>query len=234
MELEKIIQGIEKYCREFIVYLVSFFWVGKSPIDTDPILEDLNQTVIFAIMSAAFGAYLWDIYIYDQAGEIHDLARVLTDTLLKWLSYGLLLFAVMTVFRLQVPVLKPILCVLRVFSVAYILSILCAYLARNAIWLVTHTSFNRQYGAHAAAKFSYAVHALLVLFYLPREIAAIMPPDTRRLLRHATVAIVLTVNSVVTLAILLDPEAGRQTKETIAGPSPVAAQAQSSKPGSAK
>jgi hypothetical protein len=83
VEADKIISTVERYVREFVLYLLSFVWSGKSDSDHDPVLDSINKTFVFAIVSAASGAYLWNRSIYSNTGGVGDLAGMLTDTLLR-------------------------------------------------------------------------------------------------------------------------------------------------------
>lgn len=218
MEVDKIIDSIEKYVREFILYILSFFWVGRNDVETDPVLEPLNRTAIFAVLSAVVGAYLWNCYIYDRQGGVHDLPRILTDTLLRWLSFGLFLYGLMYVCGLRVHILMPILAVFKVFSVAHILAIFTAYLARNGVWIVSTPDSHLQFGPRYAARTAYVVQAVLITIYMPREIKSIAPTTIRPTIRSAITVLFLVVTSIIALANYLDPLAARLSRETIAGP----------------
>ena len=68
MDVEKIIAALEKYLREFIVYLVTFF----RPSVTEEIYDDhenYNKSVIFAIISANVLSFvlLWSASYSDSA-----------------------------------------------------------------------------------------------------------------------------------------------------------------------
>jgi len=223
MEFDKIIDSIEKYVREFILYILSFFWIGRGDGKTDPVLEPLNRTAIFAVLSAAAGAYLWNCYIYDAQGGVHDLPRILTDTLLRWLSFGLFLYGLMYMFGWRPHILMPILAVFKVFSVAHILAIFAAYLARNGVWIVSTPDYHIEFGPRYAARTAYLVQAVLIVFYMPREIKGIGPADLRPRIRVTITALFLVVTSIIALANYLDPLSARLSRESIAGPEKPAA-----------
>jgi hypothetical protein len=217
MEADKLISSIEKYVREFILYLMSFFWAGKSDSENDPILETLNKTFVFAIISALAGAYLWNRYIYGNNGSVHDLAGLLTDTLLKWFSYGLLLYGLMRLSGTRPHILLPLLAVFKVFSVAHIVAIFGSYFTKNALWMFSPNGEYLKFGSANAAKVAYFLQFLLIALYIPREISNIVGSKTRRIAILLIVTVFLVTTGFVSYANYLDPLAGIKATETIAG-----------------
>jgi len=217
MEVDKFIGSIEKYVREFILYLLSFFWVSKSDGDTDPILESINKTFIFAILSAAAGAYLWNRYIYGNAGGVSDLAGLLTDTLLRWFAYGLFLYGLMLAGGMRPHVLLPILAVFKVFSVAHVVAIFASYITKNSLWMFSPNDEYLKFGASKAAQTAYILQAFLMFIYMPREIFSIATARARRLVTIVIVAVFLLTAGLISWANYLDPLAGIESVKTIAG-----------------
>ena len=57
MDIDKIIDDVERYLAQFILYLVSFFRARRpSEPDAPPAIE--NNVVIFSMLSAVLGAYI--------------------------------------------------------------------------------------------------------------------------------------------------------------------------------
>ncbi|WP_426165157.1 hypothetical protein [Sandarakinorhabdus sp. DWP1-3-1] len=216
VEADKFINSVEKYVREFVLYLLSFFWGGRYDSENDPLLDSINKTFVFAIISATVGAYLWNRYIYGNSGTVHDLAALLTDTLLRWFSYGLLLFALLRAFRIRPHILLPMLAVFKVFSVAHVIAIFGSYLVKNTLWMFLHSSEYLQSGSRNAAIAAYLLQTTLIFLYMPREIAAIAG-TAGRATRWMVTALFLLAVSLVVFANFLDPLAARQSHETIAG-----------------
>lgn len=215
MELEKVIDSIEKYVREFILYLISFFWAGRSEEHSDAAFERFNQTVIFSTLSTVAGAYLWSLYIYKDCSGIKDLGALVTNSLLKMLSYGLLLYGLMLAHRMRPHILVPVLAVLKVFSVAHIIAIFCAYLMQNLLWLISRTELYLQFGSIRSAMTAYGVQALILILYMPREIASISPAASSVAARLSVTFLFLCVTSVISLAIFLDPLAAIEAKKMV-------------------
>lgn len=217
VEADKFINSVEKYVREFVLYLLSFFWAGKHDSEHDPLLDSINKTFVFAIISATVGAYLWNRYIYGNSGTVHDLAALLTDTLLRWFSYGLLLFALLRAFRIRPHILLPMLAVFKVFSVAHVIAIFGSYLVKNTLWMFLHSSEYLQSGSRNAAIAAYLMQTALIFIYMPREVAAITGSDAGRASRWTVTALFLLAVTLVAAANFLDPLAAQQSLETITG-----------------
>src|SRR5688572_4059738 len=133
MDADRFIALAEKYLREFILYLVSFFWKRGDGSEEDKVFDDLNRSVVFAVFSAIIGAFLWDRYILGLSGRSADLLGLLADNLLRWMSLGLVLYLLMRATLLKVHILPPILSVLKVFSVAHVVAIYSAYVFINVL-----------------------------------------------------------------------------------------------------
>lgn len=215
MDFEKVIDSIEKYVREFILYLISFFWIGRSEDTSDTAFDTFNQTVIFSTLSTIAGAYLWGLYIYKDCSSINDLGSLVTDSVLKMLSYGLLLYGLMVAHRMRPHILVPVLAVLRVFSVAHIIAIFGAYLTKNLLWLLFRTSNYLESASTVAATVAYVVQAGILILYMPREIALISPPGSPAAARISVTILFLAAACVVTLAIFLDPLTATEFKNMI-------------------
>ncbi|MBN8829406.1 MAG: hypothetical protein J0G94_01965 [Sphingomonadales bacterium] len=217
MEADKLIATIEKYVREFILYVLSFFWIGTADSESDPVIDVVNKTFVFAILSATAGAYLWNRYIYGNYGGVHDLPGLLTDTLLRWLSYGIMLYGLMRACRINLHILFPILAVFKVFSVAHIIAIFGSYMVKNSLWMFSPTDEYLRYSAANAAKVAYVLQAALMFIYMPREILGIVPGAAGRVVKIVIIPVFLLIAGYIALANYLDPLAGIQSARTIGG-----------------
>lgn len=217
MEADKIISSVEKYVREFILYLLSFFWSGRSDGDDDPIVEVANKTIIFSVISAAAGAYLWNRYIYGSDGSVLSLAGVITDSVLRWLSFGLFLYALMRLARFQPHILLPVLSVFKVFAVAHVVAIFGSYLAKNAFWMFLPRSDYLLFGPHRSAQVAYALQAVLMILYMPREISGILGATASRMAKLTITAVFLASIGFVAIANYLDPLSNQESYQKIAG-----------------
>ncbi|MFM6830922.1 MAG: hypothetical protein ACKOVA_11420 [Novosphingobium sp.] len=178
MDVDKTIALTEKYLREFILFLLSFFTNRSAGELDDYAYEDVNRSVMFSILSAGLGAYMWDRYILRLSGKQADMIGLLTDNLLRWASIGLVLYLVFRAFRVRVPIIAPVLSALKVYAVSHVVAIYSAYVIINILWVFTA---DQDYAATAqsnAFKLSYLIQLLLLLSYFPREIASIAPEGT--------------------------------------------------------
>lgn len=173
MDIDKIVSFAEKYLREFILYIVSFFWKKGDEADDEKIFHDLNSGVIFAVFSAFVGAYLWNRHILHLSGKSDDLVGVLTDSLLRWISFGLVLYGLLRMVSVKVHILSPILSVLKVFSVAHLIAIYAAYLLIHTSWFFSTPSEFKRISENLSITAAYLIELLILWFYIPREIKAV-------------------------------------------------------------
>ncbi len=161
MDTTGLIDKAEKYLRDFIVYLLSFFDRRAHRRGA----SDLNQTVVFGILSASIGTYLWNRYLYHDLGTVADGAGLVVDKILEWSINGVVIFAALWLAGLVCKVLDAILCAIRTMAVAQIIAVAIAYLVLTVVPPFYDMSDT------AAAYVSYVVYLGLVLRYLPEEIA---------------------------------------------------------------
>jgi hypothetical protein len=174
MNIYDIVSTTEKYFREFILYLLSFFYPKDSEnaiSETDPLL---NKSIVFSLLSAIFGAYIWNIYIQDGR-EKFDILRYVVDKGLLWISIGILLYLIGRMLKIKLPLMSAVLCILRVVPVAHIVAIYSAYCARPIFKL-----FLGGHGAYEASYIAYIIEIIILFFYLPKETKAIATEYPKR------------------------------------------------------
>lgn len=81
MDIDRAIAMAEKYLREFILFLISFFWRGNQTTEKDPLFEDLHRSVLFSIISALLGSYLWQRHVAGPGSEARELVDILAATI---------------------------------------------------------------------------------------------------------------------------------------------------------
>lgn len=179
MDVDKTIAAVERYLRRFIVFILSFF-KRELAKEEDEVYDDLNNTVIFSIMSAMLGAYMWKRYINFQ---LHDevmgskkgsgFAELVIDSLIRWISLGILLFAILAIFRIKARVVPTVIAVLKVYAISHVLAIYLAYVSINLVWTFSDEAFFKQSAPFWVAIVSYALNILFLTIFLPREILQI-------------------------------------------------------------
>jgi hypothetical protein len=210
MEVESIVSALEKYLREFIVYLVKFF---KPSVD-DEVYDDhenYNKSVIFAIFSTAIGAYLWNRYIAGGGTTGSDIFGIMVDNFLKWISFGVLLFLVIKLFVRNVPIVRTVISVVKVFSVAHVIGIYMAYVSLNTFWLFSRPEDFAEMSTKVSISAAYLIELAILWFYLPREIREMVGPGAARWRRWAIDGVYLTLISIL----VLTPMAMVQNDQTV-------------------
>jgi hypothetical protein len=176
VDADKIITLVEKYLRDFVVYLLSFF-THKAAADTPSTpLDDLNSSLVFSVISTVLGAFLWDRYILSLSGSQKDVVGLVTDSLLMWASLGIALYVLFRLLSLRLNPLSPVLAVVKIFAVSHVVAIYAAYLTICVCQVFMTPS---QYGVIAqrgAFLGAYAIELVLIWCYLPGEVRAIAPP----------------------------------------------------------
>jgi len=202
MDIGKAIEMAETYLREFILYLVSFFHRSDKADDQEIVFTDLHRSVVFAIVSAVVGAYMWERYINSQAGLTQDITGILADNMLRWLSLGITLFALLRLCRVRVQILVPILAVLKVFSVAHIVAIYVAYLVGSVVEKVP--ALERTFPMTPASPIAaaYGVELLILWFYFWRETRQFAPVGSTRTGRILATFLFLCLVSVIVLILI--------------------------------
>ncbi|WP_309623667.1 hypothetical protein [Novosphingobium sp.] len=196
MDVEKVIAALEKYLREFIVYLVTFF----RPTVTEEIYDDhenYNKSVIFAIFSTAMGAFMWSRYILHEPNSAKDIFGLMVDNLLKWVSFGILLFVIVRLFRRSIPIVRTVIAVVKVFSVAHVIAIYLAYLAINFFWLWSEPACREVAEVSVGTITTYLIEMLFIWIYLPREVVVLAGATAGRTNRIAINAMFLGILSLV-------------------------------------
>lgn len=179
MDVEKIIAALEKYLREFIVYLVTFF----RPTVTDEIYDDhenYNKSVIFAIFSTAIGAYMWSRYILQEPNNTKDILGLMIDSLLMWISYGILFFVIIRMFGREVPIVRTVISVVKVFSVAHVIGIYMAYIVLGATVLFSTLECAKEHSTALSMACAYLIELVILYVYMPRELRQIVGPAVGR------------------------------------------------------
>ena len=172
MEVDKVIEAVEKYLREFVLFLVEFFWHGRGSKARDPQIESLNRSMTFALLSAAMGAYLWDRHF--GVGK-SDTLGILVDDLLRWISLGVLLYGLLRLCRVHVHILIPVILVVKVFAVAHVLGIYVGYLAKSTANYVAPDCLTVTAIRRAGVVFGYGTELVILLLYLHREMPTVLP-----------------------------------------------------------
>jgi hypothetical protein len=175
MDVEKVIAALEKYLREFIVYLVTFF----RPTVTEEIYDDhenYNKSVIFAIFSTAIGAYMWSRYILQEPNNTKDIFGLMIDSLLMWVSFGILLFVIIRLFGREVPIVRTVISVVKVFSVAHVIGIYTAYIALGATVFFSTMDCAREHSAATSMASAYLIELAILFIYMPRELKQTLGP----------------------------------------------------------
>lgn len=198
MEVEGVIAALEKYLREFIVYLVTFF----RPSVNEEIYDDhenYNKSVIFAIFSTTIGAYMWSRYILHEENNTKDIFGLMVDNLLKWVSFGILLYLIIRIFSKAIPIVGTVISVVKVFSVAHVIGIYMAYVATNAIWMLSTEQCDKDLAMQISSSWAYFIELGILFIYLPREVRAMVGPKVMAAKRWAIDIVFLTLLSFLVL-----------------------------------
>lgn len=221
MKIDDIVNTVEKYLREFILYLLAFFWNGKPGDDPDPVTNILNNNVTFAVLSSAVGSYIWGITISAPSKDlkiISDLGHTVASSLINWIALGLFLYALLHFLRIKIHILLPVIAVMRIFAVSHVISIFFGYL------VVCIVKFCAQ-EAHipAATEFflmisSYSMELFLIYAFAPREFLQLIPNFPKRRIFSMAVFFVLVFIIIATpLAVWLVKTAGIYKNELFRG-----------------
>lgn len=203
MDAEKVIAALEKYLREFIVYLVTFF----RPTVTEEIYDDhenYNKSVIFAIFSTAIGAYMWSRYILQEPNNTKDIFGLMIDSMLMWVSFGILLFVIIRLFGREVPIVRTVISVVKVFSVAHVIGIYMAYITLGATVLFSTLDCAKEHSTATSMACAYLIELAILYIYMPRELQQILGPAVgkrRRWLINLAFMAVLTFAQLSILAV---------------------------------
>ena len=198
MEVEGIISALEKYLREFIVYLVTFF----RPTISEEIYDDhenYNKSVVFAIFSTTIGAYMWSRYILHEQNNTKDIFGLMVDNLLKWVSFGILLYLIIRIFKKSIPIVGTVISVVKVFSVAHVIGIYMAYLAINTVWMFSSEQCEKDVAIQISSSWAYIIELGILWIYLPREVRAMVGPNVGRRKRWSIDIVFLTLLSILVL-----------------------------------
>ena len=160
MDIDGMVKSVETYLRQFIIFLASFFY----PRSRNQEYDDANNTAVFAILSAGFGAYLWNHYITHDSATGADLFGVVVDSLLRWFSLGVVLYAMLAVLQVEATFMHTVLGTMKVIAIAHIVAIYLGYLITSALWV-----FFRDLSANFAAGTAYIFELIFVVLYIPRE-----------------------------------------------------------------
>lgn len=173
MDIDKVIDDVERYLAQFILYLVSFFRGQKAlEQDSPPALE--NNVVIFSILSAVLGSYITRRYGSGISLAGQGLLDATIGELLWWITLGVCLYVVMAAVKPRPPMMDCITVGLKVFPVAYVICAFIAYLVDNL--------FNNlgpfSHLAGIAANWSASLFELIfATFYLPRRFPPLADGD---------------------------------------------------------
>jgi hypothetical protein len=197
MDVDKAIDAVEKYLREFLLFLISFFWRGDDSGDTDPRYDSLNKSMIFAMLSATMGSYLWTRHF---GGADDDVLGVLVDNVLRWISLGLLLYAILRLTGITVHILLPVIATVKVLSVAHVSAVYIGYIAVSCAWMFVTPAQRDTFLPMIGVCVSYAIDLIIPVLYLPKEIFSFIPTDTAsRTRRYIVNGLFLVILAIVIL-----------------------------------
>lgn len=199
MDFSKTIELSEKYLREFVLYLVSFFRGREEEHDDNLALNDMNRSVLFAIMSAVLGAYLWDVLILEKHGVDEDIGVILAETLMRWLSLGLVLYFLMRVLGVKVHIILPILAVFRVFAISRIAGVYAAYLVDSLLYGAPIIEQTNRAAISAPFAIAYVVQLMILWVYFWRETAGFVQEGDAVGRRYLATFLFLVVVTIVVL-----------------------------------
>lgn len=216
--MDNIIGSVEKYLREFILYLTTFFFGTK--VSADPRTEEANKTAIFCVISAIAGAYLWNRYIFGDAGTLKDVTGLVVDRLMLWFTLGSVLTGLLTLARIKTDYLFTTLEVMRVFSVSHIVAIYMAYVLYSVFWFF-HPLTAISWAAHA----SYLIEFVMIAIYLPKGIFSLYRNEHRKVALSAVCAATLLLVGIILItplamvnvcpAVIDAPESPNDKRETL-------------------
>lgn len=171
MDLEKSLTFAETYAREYVRYLLEFFGRAPDAVNPKDARTPEGKVVLFAMLSAALGAFLGQKFISGGAIAQGDLMiRVLLE-FLYWLSLSILLELALFVLRAAPDFMDSILTTLKVLPVAYAMSGFAAFLAYNLALAFMADPVAEPEGPHNAARAAAAFAELAVCaVYLPTSL----------------------------------------------------------------
>jgi len=172
MDFGKAVELAEKYVREFVLYILFFFRGRETEEEEDVLaLSDMNRSMVFAIMSAILGAYLWQVLVIDLPKFEDDIGIVLAKAMMRWLTLGLVLYFLMRLFGIRVHIIVPILSVFRVFSVSRIAGVGAAYVMSGLVYAFQLNFWLGEVVNAFPFVTAYAVQFFIIWIYFWRETA---------------------------------------------------------------
>jgi hypothetical protein len=177
MDIDKLIDSIEKHFREFIAYLLSFFADHETKGIEEQENNELQKTAIFSVMGLIFGAYIWIRHVNNKTATFDDLLGATVDHTLLWISFGVLAGLALKVFRVEFRMVPLCLAIFKVFVVTFVIAAYVAVIGSVlmrwfeeplAAWL-RPTNFDQWQAGRAAAIGGFA-HLILVIMFLPRQL----------------------------------------------------------------
>ena len=195
MDVDKAIAAVERYLRQFIAFIVSFIR-KDTETEEDALYADLNATVIFSIMGAFLGAYMWKRYIQFESHKeaASGLIEIAADSLLRWISLGLALFFVLFLFRIKSHVVTSVIALLKAYVVSHVLSVYVGYIVKSLFWIfVDERNFTDDYAAFLAALTAWGLNVILVTIFVPREIGKLMPDSATVAVRVSSIIVYMSI-----------------------------------------
>ena len=125
MDIDKIIDEVERYVSEFILYLVSFF-TGRKESQPDTALPLENNVIVFSILSAILGSYITRRFGQNTILAGDDLLSTAIAEILWWIALGVFLYTIMAIAKPRPHIMECITAVLKTLPVAYVI---CAFIA---------------------------------------------------------------------------------------------------------
>lgn len=135
MDVDKIIEDVERYIADFILYLVTFFRRPKNPDPPSPTAPE-NNVIVFSILSALLGSYVTRRYGQETILDGSQLFNTVISELLKWIAYGVVLYAVMSWRKSKIHMIEAVTAILKIFPVAYVVGAFTSYVAFSFVELL--------------------------------------------------------------------------------------------------
>ncbi len=194
MEYEKIIDAVEKYLRKFIVFILSFFHSDSAATELDLAPDIVNDVALFSIISIVLGAYIWYFLLQGQTKCKIDLPRIVLNSILVWLSVGIISIFVFRSLFLKVSLVSVVLSTFKVLSISHILAIYLGFVAFKMMNFDTPSA-----AQGGASRLTDVALILLYAIFYPRELyqttvrANIPSNGKRRILVASALSAILPV-----------------------------------------
>lgn len=225
MDFGRAVELAEKYLREFVVFFVAF--LTRSEVKEDDLaLDEMQQGIVFAIMSAILSAYLWYALVTQPLSEIVaqggdgtdqvirdaveksgaldlDFTLILTQSLLSWFTLGVFFALLLRAFGVGFRISEPFLIVFRLFAISRLVGVYAGYVTLNLFEWFPSVQLEYSHSLMWPIIAGYLVQDLVVWIYIWWD-ARRLSVSSSRIRTNLAVLVFLVITTIVGLIPLND------------------------------